>query len=294
MNNRNDPHDTAHPLEKWLNYTAVTLCSLISVLQWQAVSQQDESGLLATTILVLISIGSLLWDKRRSLRVYSSLTSSLASSWISSLIGFLLILLVLLRSLTPSGYQPQISLVIAGVGLGLLVSGYQGLIQYWRELTIASLLLMNPILTALLQAVNLPLMTASFSTLVLSILGFNAQQQGLFILLPSGRVEVYGACSGVESIVQMFNLAIILALVLPAKLWVKWISFGLAPSIGFCVNALRVALLTFLISRSNLNAFHYWHDDPNASSVFFLIAAALLLTFYYIVYNISTAKLQTS
>jgi cyanoexosortase A len=273
MNNRNDPSDTAHPLEKWLNYAAVALCSLISILQWQAVSQRDESGLLATTILVLISIGSLLWDKRRSLRVYSS--------WVSSLIGFMLILLVLLRSLTPSGYQPQISLVMAGVGLGLLVSGFQGLIQYWRELTIASLLIVDPILTALLQAINLPLMTASFSTLVLSILGFNAQQQGLFILLPNGRVEVYGACSGVESMVQMFNLAIILALILRSKLWVKWISFGLAPSIGFCVNSLRVALLTFLISRSNVNAFHYWHDDPNASSVFFLIAAALLLTFYY-------------
>jgi exosortase/archaeosortase family protein len=79
----------------------------------------------------------------------------------------------------------------------------------------------------------------------------------------------------------MVNLSVILALILPAKLWVKSISFGLAPSIGFIVNALRVALLTFLISRSNMTAFHYWHDNPNASSIFFLIAATLLLVFYY-------------
>jgi cyanoexosortase A len=266
-------NDTAPPIEKWLKYGAVTLCSLIGILQWQAVSQRDDSSLIATNILVFVSIGSLLWEKRRSLQVNSG--------WVSSLIGFVLILLVLLRSLTPSGYQPQISLLIAGGGLGLLVSGCQGFQQYWRELTIASLLIVDPILTALLQALNLPLITASFSTAALSVLGFKAQQQGLFILLPSGRVEVYGACSGVESIVQMVNLAIVLALILPAKVWVKCVSFGLAPSIGFSVNALRVALLTFLISRSNMTAFHYWHDNPNASSVFFLMAAALLLAFYY-------------
>ncbi|MBE9174574.1 cyanoexosortase A [Synechocystis salina LEGE 06155] len=260
-------------MEKWLKYGALTLCSLLTILQWQAVAQRDDPALLATNFLIFVAIGSLLWEKRRSLPVQSG--------WAGSLLGFVLVLLVLLRSLARSGYQPQISLFIAGIGLCLLVAGGQGLKHYWRELAIASLLMVDPILVSLLQALNLPLMTAHFSTVVLSTLGFNARQQGLFILLPAGRVEVYGVCSGIDSIVQMVNLAVILALILPVKPWAKYLSFILAPAIGFGVNALRVALLTFLISESNMTAFHYWHDNPNASGVFFLIAAALLLVFHY-------------
>lgn len=238
----------ASPLDNWLKYLAVTLGSLISVLQWQAVSQREDSGFFTTNILIFLAIASLLWEKRQ--------TISFKSTWGSSLLGFTLILLVLLRSLGPSGYQPRMSLVIAGVGLGLLVSGYPALKRYWRELTITTLLITDPLLESLLQFLDLPLMTAGFSTAVLSALGFDAQQQGLFIVLPAGRVEVYGACSGIDSIVQMVNVAVILALILPTQAWVKYGGLGLAPILGFWVNALRVALLTWLISQSDMAAFH--------------------------------------
>jgi hypothetical protein len=76
-------NDAALPLEKWLKYAAATLCTLISILQWQGVNQRDDSGLVATNILVFVAIGSLLWEKRRSLQVHSD--------WGSSLIGFGLI-----------------------------------------------------------------------------------------------------------------------------------------------------------------------------------------------------------
>lgn len=266
-------NDTASSTEKWLKYGAVALGSLVSILQWQGVYQQDDSRLFATNVLVFVAIGSLLWEKGRSFQVNSG--------WISSLLGATLILVVLMRSLTPAGYQTQVSLLLSGTGLCLLVSGWSGLKQFWRELTIVSLLIIDPILTLLLQAINLPLITTHISTIALSIFGFNAEQQGLFILLPTGRIEVYGACSGIDSIVQMVNLAVVLALILPVKRWVKVVSFGLAPILGFSVNSLRIALLTFLVSKSNMTAFQYWHDDPNASSVFFGIAATLLLAFYY-------------
>lgn len=266
-------NDAASSTEKWLKYGAVAMGSLVSILQWQGVYQQDDSKLLITNVLVFVAIGSLLWEKGRSFQVNSG--------WISSLLGATLILVVLMRSLTPAGYQPQISLFLSGTGLCLLVSGWPGLKQFWREVTIAGLLIIDPVLTALLQVINLPRITTHISTAALSLLGFNPEQQGLFILLPTGRIEVYGACSGIDSIVQMINLAVVLALILPAKQWVKVVGFGLAPILGFSVNSLRIALLTFLVSKANMTAFHYWHDNPNASSVFFLISATLLLSFYY-------------
>ena len=258
---------------QWLKYGLFLLLSLISILQWQAVVQEDHSELFATNLLVFLGISSLLWDKRQ--------TFSFQSTWGSSLLGFTLILLVLLRSLALTGYNPRISLLIALVGLSLLASGFRKFRDYWAELAIASWLIVDPILVALLKVLDLPLITASVSTTVLSLLGFTAQQKGHLILLPTGRVEVYGVCSGIQSIVQMLNLAFVLALVLPASIRVKQISFILAPLLGFSVNALRIALLTFLIADSNMAAFHYWHDDPNASLVFFLIASALLMAFYY-------------
>jgi cyanoexosortase A len=259
-----------HP-SYWLLAIAATLVTLhLTILE-----QANEPNLLTMSLLFWLAIASLMWDKRDKLKLDSGI--------FSSFLGATLITFVLLRSLSPAGYHKLVSPFISGMGLCLMASSIKRLHEYWKELSILGLLVLYPALSGFLNAIDLTTLTAKLSTFILWATGFRAEREGVLIFLPTGRVEVYGACSGIEIIILMFSLAILFWLLVPLSRLQLALCITVATLLGFIVNALRVSLLAILVANSSQNAFNFWHDGAG-SSIFSILAVCLFGLFCWLFY----------
>jgi cyanoexosortase A len=243
------------------HYWLIALAVALALLHLTYLSQANEPNLMSLTLLLGLGIASFIWDRRDRLKLNSSL--------FSTFLGIFSIALVLLRSLSPAGYHIYISPFVAGLGLCLMASGIKRLHHYWRELLILCLLVLHPVLARFMQAIDSSTLTAKFSTFMLWVAGFNPYREGVAILMPSGRVEVYGDCSGIDSMILMLCVSVLFLLMVPLNLLQQTICIMVGILVGFMVNSLRVSILAILVAQKN--AFDYWHGG-NGSFIFSMIA----------------------
>ena len=246
----------------WLLGITSGLIAIHLTLTWRA----EDSSLWGISFLFWLAVGSMLWSKRD--------TFNLDSSPVSSALGTMLIALVLLKSILISGYDPFLRVfpVISGLGIALLASGFQGLKQYWRELLILCFIAPSP--GALSLFIDISVLTARFATAVLWYAGFDVSRQGVYVALPTGVVEVYSGCSGIETMLQLLGLALVFLVMFPTNKIAKVIVPVVAVCIAFVVNGIRVALLAALSAPSSKQAFEYWHKG-DGSLVFSMIAVLI-------------------
>ncbi|MBD1902220.1 MULTISPECIES: cyanoexosortase A [Cyanophyceae] len=233
-------------LKFWLIAIAAGLITIHLTLTWRS----GNTELLSTSFLFWAAVSSLLWQKRDRLE--------LKSDDFSSIVGFALISLVLFKSLNPGyGFTLHVTPLISMLGLGLIASGVKGLKQYWRELLLLAFFVLNQEL--ILKFFNVSLLTAKFTFIFLWFLGFPVVQRGEILSLPTGSVQIGGACAGVGTILQLLGLALVVLLIFPTKLKEKILLPFVAVIVAFTLNGIRVALMTVLAGLSNKEAFEYWH-----------------------------------
>ena len=258
----------------WLLTIGSGLMAIHLTLVWKA----DNPNTLGTSILFWSAVASLVWQRRDDLKLESGV--------FASLVGFLLIAVILIRSasIPLGGNFFDLIPVLSGLGLGLLASGFRGLKQYWTELValffIGAPRLLEP------WIVDISPITAKFSAFVLWYSGFEAKLNGVYISLPTGTVEVYPGCSGIETMIHVFGLALLFLLMFPTT-WIQKIIVPIvALSLGFFVNGFRVMLLAILVAQNNSEAFDYWHHR-DGSFVFSIIAVLLfgLFCWFLLQYN---------
>ncbi len=252
------------------DYWLVGLSSSLVVLHLTLVDKSQNENLFSLSFLIWLTLASLIWDRRKTLNLESDL--------FSTILGTILIVLMLIRNLATTDTSLRLLPFIAGIGVLLIASGTKSLKSYWKEIILLSLLLVYKFVANLLNAIDLPLLTAKASTLFLWAIGFDVYRQGVIIALPEGRVEVYGACSGVESIILMLCVSTLFMFLIPISHLQKIICVVLAVSIGFLVNAGRVALLAFLVNARSSKDFEYWHGSDGSLS--FAIVSVLIFGIY--------------
>jgi cyanoexosortase A len=255
----------------WLLTLGLSLAGLHLLM----LSRANQPEQLNTSLLLWLAVFFLIWERRTKLH--------LRSGRFASLLGTMLIGFVLLRTFSPAGYHLHVSPLLSVLGLGLLASGSKRLFDYWRELIILSLPIFSLVFKFGLEIIDLPILTAKFATYLLWFLGFEVQRQGVFILQPTGNVEVYSACSGVSSILQMLNLSVLFFLLFPTRLIQKGVCLIVAILIGFISNGIRVAIMAFLVAFSNPKAFEYWHGGQG-SMIFSVIATLMLMGFCWLAF----------
>lgn len=258
-------------LRVWFVGLGASLIGLNLLMLWRS----DEPDAFNTQLLLWLALGSLLWERRQSLNWRSS-------SWASGL-GLLLIGFVLVRTYSPAGYQLVVSPLLSGMGVFLLASGGKSLRNYWRELILLALPIVSQIVGFGLELIDLPTRTAQFSAYLLWSVGFEVQRRGVFILQPSGSVEVYAACSGVGSVIQMLNLAVVFFLLFRTTLVQKIICLLVAVAIGFITNGIRVAIMALLVAYANRSAFDFWHGGEG-SLIFSVISTLLFVGFCWLAF----------
>jgi cyanoexosortase A len=235
-----------------------------------------------TSILFWATAANLIWERHKQLNFTTGLGSSL--------LGSLLLSLLLLKS---TGYCEESFLIgypfIAGIALALIASGFHGLRIYWREILLLFFLGIPEVLFAKLTDPS-PI-TAQFASSILWFSGFPVTQQGIYLQLPGGSVQVYSGCSGVVAMTQLLGMSVLFLMLLPLP-W-KWFQKLILPvaavAIGFIVNALRVALMAILISQQQMDAFEYWHAG-SGSLVFSVIGTCLLVLLVWVLIQLFTPQ----
>ena len=240
-------------------------------MQLSLADKSDNSNLWGISLVCWCAAGSLFWQKRDQL--------DRSTPYAASVLGTCVIGLTLLKSLTFHHTFPYLFPLLAAVGLILLASGWNGFKQYRSELIIlSSIALLNLPVIWFFDKFDTSLITAKTAAVMLWHLGLNVAHQGQDLRLNNGGVAVYAGCSGIESMVQLLNLAVVFG-VLFLKRWSLWLwTAGVAIAAGFLVNACRVALLTYLSAYSTKAAFEYWHQGTG-SLIFSGIAVTLVGAF---------------
>ncbi len=248
---------------------AICIAAMHLAYLWRA----ESTELFGTSVLLWAGIGTLLWERRDRL--------PLESDFLSGALGVALVVLTVLRSLSVAGYHMRVSPAIAFLGLCLLATRARNLSFYWREFVLLGLLVLGPAFTLALTAIDLPTLTTKFSTFLLWYGGLDVAREGTFILLPNGSVEVYGECSGIGSVIQMFNIAVLFGFIVPTTWLLRGIATVVALAIGFIINAGRVGLLAILFAADKPEAFDFWHEGEG-SLIFFAISVLLFSGFSWV------------
>jgi cyanoexosortase A len=239
----------------WLSAIAIDLLLIQIYLTWKFIGSSDT---LSIKVLFWAAILNLIWKKRYTLNLESDI--------VSSVFGFLLISFVLVKSSSLFWFETyfvKIYALFSCFGLALMASGIKGLKQYTKEFIILLLLISEGLLISLISSkVDFSLLAAKFSSFVLWYLGFAVSRQGVNVILPTGAIEIYPACSGLNAILLLLQLALIFILVFPINTFQKIFLPIIAVFLAFIINVFRLVLITLLVAASNHEGFEYWHGQP--------------------------------
>ena len=198
--------------------------------------------------------------------------------------GFLFLIAIILMRSANATVNPGLSFIpiMGGVGLALIASGFKGIYQYWRELTILGLLAIPKELGLGIFNIShfLSLLITKIVGFILWYLGFQVKTQANHLYFPSGTIIINDACSGVGNLIYLLQVAVIFLLLFPPS---NRKNILLAPlvalALAFFMNLVRVGLLAVL-SANNPGAFEYWHEGTG--SLAFTFTVVIIFGSYYL------------
>ena len=241
------------------------------------------------SIVFWLAVGSLLWDKQDLLK-----QSEGKSDVLSRVAGIILIAFILFKSaMVSSKFDPflRIAPFLSGLGLSLIAVGFHNLKQFWRELVILFFHGIPSVITLPLVDIVTSI-TAKSAYYSLWYVGFNVTSEGNYVSLPTGRVFVYGGCSGMEAMNYLLGLSVVCLLMFPTK-QNKALVIAVAVAFGFIINVFRVAGMALLVASNRLDLFKYWHEGEG-SLVVGMIAVILFGIFYQYMLKLDSKVSQTS
>jgi cyanoexosortase A len=248
-------------------------------------NREGNRSLFALSLLFWFAASSLVWKKRDRLDFNSGI--------FPSSIGLLIIAAVLLKSSTlPTSNFLGVAPFLSALGLSLLASGWRGLKQYWRELTV--LFFLNVPKVLLWPLLDISEITAKFATFILWYGGFDVYRNGFEIMLPQDGVNVNMGCSGLEGMFYLLGLAVLFLNMFPLQeLNKKIIVPVVAIAIAFTVNGFRVALMAILANAQDRVGLDYWHVG-DGSLIFSMISVGLFGLFCYFLLRLENREPQTT
>jgi cyanoexosortase A len=263
-------------------YLLLAISTALTAIHLQLIWRSGHHGqFLEAALICWAATWFLVWRKHDRLKF--------ESTPVASAIGLLCVAWILLRSLSVSEYESflRFAPLVSGIGVALLASGFT-LKQYWRELFVLAWMTIPT--TALLAQIDISLITAEFSGSLLWYSGFRVIQEGVMLHMPTGSVEVYPGCSGIQLIWQHLSLGFLFVILFP----IGFIRSLLVPLAGvliaFTVNSIRVALMAILVAQEKREAFDYWHLGTG-SLIFSMISVTLFgLLCYFLLEQADRAR----
>lgn len=239
----------------WLFAIAVALTIVQLNLHWKFIGGVDA-----------LTIKALFWASILYLIAKKQYTLNLKSDFFSTFIGLSLIVFTLIKSLSLFWFESffiKVAALLSFLGLALIASGIKGLKQYWQEFIIMLLSLSDGMLISLISAkFDISILAAKAANFVLWYLGFPVYRQGVNVILPTGAIEIYPGCSGLNAMLLLLQLSLIFIFVFPINIFQKFLLPITAVFLAFVINIFRLVLMTLLVAASNHQGFKYWHGEP--------------------------------
>ncbi|BAS56635.1 MULTISPECIES: cyanoexosortase A [Leptolyngbya] len=247
-------------------YLLLALSTALTAIHLKLIWRSGHHGqFLEAALICWAATWFLVWRNHQNLKF--------ESNPVPSAIGSCCIAWVLLRSLGISEYDSflRFAPIVSGIGVALLASGF-ALKQYWRALLVLAWMVIPT--TTLLTQFDISPLTADVSGSLLWYSGFRVIQDGVLLHMPTGSVEVYPGCSGIQLIWQHLLLGCLFVILFPIGLIRSLIVPLAGMLIAFLTNAIRVALMAILVAQNQREAFDYWHLGTG-SLIFSMISVAL-------------------
>lgn len=204
----------------------------------------------------------------------------------STILGLILIIWLLFRGVMSDSHADLITRIaplLAATGIFCISTKVNRIIQYWREILIISLTSIpwEHIFSLLSITSSISILDAKISRLLLWYVGFDVYQQNNLVILPTGSIQIAGACSSFDLLGLMWQSCFVIFLCFALKKNQKMFLWLWSTVIALGVNSLRLCLMALLIANHHQEAFDYWHGSGGAE-IFTTLAILLLALVYWL------------
>jgi exosortase len=194
-------------------------------------------------------------------------------------LGYVLVILgavqLIVATLGVELFLARTAFLVSLAGILLAVGGWPLISALLLPLVL--LIFMVPIPAIIYNQITFPLQlfASRLAESILTVLGVPVIREGNILDLPSQRLSVVEACSGIRSLLSLTFLSLVYAHFLGGSKAMMWILLALTPPIAITVNALRVTLTGILgewdpeLAKGLFHSFEGW--------VMFLMALAMLV-----------------
>ena len=212
----------------------------------------------------------LIWEGRAKLA-----TLRIQPSWWGLVMLAFALMALVLGTISSGFFLSRVSLLLLICGMVVFLAGWKHLAAI--SFPLAFLILMIPSSTLVAQITfPLQILASKIATLLLTGVGVSAVREGNIILLPTARLEVAEACSGIRSLFSLITLTVIYGYLAETRTGVRVLLALIAVPVSILANALRIAVTGLVVE--------YWGVEGAQGALHLLsgwlvFASSLLLIF---------------
>ena len=263
-----------------LNWTAVAWFGLLVIVCYapvlaRLVRQWNNDEDMGHGFFVPILAAYIAWRKRDAL-----LAVKAEPSWWGLAVVLYGALQLCIATLGAELFLARTAFVISVIGIVFLLGGK----PYLRILAFPLFLLffMIPIPAIIYNRITFPLqlLASRAAGSALSVFNIPVLREGNVLELPSQRLSVVEACSGIRSLLSLTFLSLIYGYFFEGKTWMRVVLFFSTIPIAMLANASRVTLTGILTEYKPEYAEGFFHTAQGW--VIFMVALAILIAFHQI------------
>jgi exosortase len=189
--------------------------------------------------------GYVIWQNREEL-----LRTKLNPSWagLALVVAGFLCMIVGIRG--ADFFISRMGFWISLVGAVWTLGGTNLLRAVWFPLFILLFMIRIPLFIYTQITFPLQLLASRVAEVLLGFIGIPVLRDGNILELPSQKLSVVEACSGIRSLMSLSMLALVYGYLFDSKSWMRWVLLALAAPIAIAANGLRVTL-TGVMSEVN-------------------------------------------
>ena len=214
----------------------------------------------------------LLWERRDKLAALRS-----KPAWSGLVILLFALLALVLNTINSGFFLYRISFLLFIAGLVVFLVGWKHLAAV--SFPLSFLVLMIPS-SSVLGQITLPLqiLASKAASFLLMLVGVPAVREGNIILLPTARLEVAEACSGIRSLFSLITLTVIYGYLAEAKIGMRVLLVLVAVPISILANALRIAVTGVVVENWGIESAQ---GTPHMLAGWLIFAGSLALVFLF-------------
>jgi exosortase len=174
-------------------------------------------------------------------------------------------------------FVARTAFLIALIGVVWSLAGTAVLRTLWFPLFILLFMIRIPLFVYQQLTFPLQIFASQVATTVLQELGIPVVRDGNILELPSGRLAVIEACSGIRSLISLSFLSLAYAYFFDSRVWMRPVLFLCSIPVAIGANAIRVTL-TGILSEYNKNLAEGFFHSFEGWLLFMVALGGLVLT----------------